>query len=174
MCPEISSFTASAGSVTLGLALLLLLVAGAVNEGAMRSNEELKLEGPAPSYTAGLDTPDWPCKCEWCSFIEKEYLVSTTWPLEHHLPHDCLCEYTIRGKKSEYVAKYKCDSSWYREHYCQLPVPIRPDYYGRSGEIGTPGKTRLGSWASVHGRSNGDVSDAMLRFKWIDNVFTCN
>ncbi len=170
MCPEISSPTAFAGSITLGIALLFLLVVGTINEGAMRSNEEANLnsEEPALSFTAGLDTPDWPCKCEWCSFLEKEYLVSITWPLEHQLPHDCRCEYTIRGKKSEYIAKYKCDSPWYREHYCQLPIPVRPDYYGRSGEIGTPGKTRLGSWASAHG------NDAMLRFKWIDNVFTCN
>lgn len=133
-------------------------------------------EDPSPSYREGLKTLAWPCNCSRCTFIEKEYLADTTWPEDHRLPHKCRCEYTIRGRNSEYVAKYPCDADWFRRRYCILPIPRGPSlfYYDPTNVKGVPGKTRLGRMVAHGSRcENGYACNAMLHYSWVDDVFNC-
>ncbi len=141
------------------------------------AKEDTTVEDPSPSYREGLKMIAWPCNCQKCSFIEKEYLVNTTWPDHRRLPHDCKCEYTIRGKHSEYVAQYPCDDEWFIRRYCILPIPRGPSlfYYDPmtySGAIA--GKTRLGRMVAHGSRcESGYACNAMLHYSWVDDVFNC-
>lgn len=134
------------------------------------------LEDPSPSYREGLKTLAWPCNCSRCTFIEKEYLADTTWPDHLRLPHDCWCEYTIRGRRDEYVARYLCDADWFRRRYCILPIPRGPSlfYYDPTNVRGTVGKTRLGRMVAHGSRcESGYACNAMLHYSWVDDVFNC-
>jgi hypothetical protein len=118
------------------------------------------------------------CNCEHCSFIEKEHLTDTIWLPEHRRGHNCKCEYTFTGKRegNSYKKIYNCDSWWFKEHYCFLPLPKETTFSYR--EPGTPGKTRLGhmgTYSDCGSSKNGmpTICNALAYHKWVDDVHDC-
>jgi hypothetical protein len=117
----------------------------------------------------------FPCGCEHCIFIEREYLVDVAWTRREI--SDCICNYTIQGlRRPEYKETFsrRCDDWWFKDNYCKLPLP--PYGYMDAGQtkIGVEGKTRLGYLVRGSGLCSPDgICAAVLRFVWQDAVFEC-